>query len=115
MTTSRRLRRLAPVLVSLLVVGLAAPAQADVPAGWSDPSPVNPIHAVLVVAGFPLLLIALIFAFVYLPSLIRGEDVAPAGAPPAPDQWLGGPRRGATELAGPDGDESKAGGARGTW
>lgn len=121
MSILRRSRRLAPRLAALLLAALAGlvvtglPAHADVPVGFSDPDPVNPLHAVLVIAVIPAALIALIFAAVYLPSLLRGEDVTPAGTPPGPDQWLGGPRRGTAELAGPDGDQTKAGGARGTW
>ena len=62
----------------------------------------------------PLLLAVLITLAVYVPALIRGERVAP-GEPSVEDQWFGGPRKGTSELAGPDTDESKAGGASGRW
>jgi hypothetical protein len=94
---------------------LALPASADVPVGWSnDPEGVNVVHAVLVLGGIPVLLFLVIIACVYGPSLARGERVAP-GATPMVDQWLGGPRTGTAELAGPDGDDSEAGGAHGRW
>lgn len=93
---------------------LAGPAQADVPEGWAPHTQVNALHALLILGGIPLLLFVLIVAAVYVPALIRGERVAP-GAPPVEDQWFGGPRQGTAELAGPDTDESKAGGASGRW
>ncbi|MCY7396220.1 MAG: hypothetical protein LH468_08750 [Nocardioides sp.] len=102
-------------LVSVLgAVLLAGPASADVPLGWSDPQDVDVVFAVLVLGGVPLLLFVLIGLAVYLPSLARGERIAP-GASPMAAQWLGGPRRGTAALAGPDGDQSSAGGARGRW
>jgi hypothetical protein len=51
---------------------------------------------------------------VYVPALVRGERLAP-GAPLVENQWLGGPRRSAGELAAPDSDSSEAGGASGRW
>ena len=64
---------------------------------------------------------AVIFAAVYLPSVVRGESVAPAGAH-TDDQWFGG-RRATGELesstAGRATDETESardtGGASGTW
>lgn len=94
---------------------LAAPASADVPVGWDDnPVSVSSVHVVLVLIGIPVLLFVGIAAAIYGPALARGERVAP-GATPVVDQWLGGPRQGTAELAGPDGDTSEAGGARGRW
>ncbi len=95
-------------------VALAAPAQAEVPEGWSDPEPVSALHALLVLAGIPLLLFVLIVLAVYLPALVRGERVKP-GAPAVEDQWFGGPRKGTAELAGPDNEDSQAGGASARW
>ena len=46
--------------------------------------------------GIPLLITLLILAFLYLPGVVRGESVAPAGAR-ADDQWFGG-RRDTAEL-----------------
>jgi hypothetical protein len=85
----------------------------DVPVGWSDPAAVDPVHAVLVLVCIPLALFLVITAVVYLPSLARGERLAP-GAAPVENQWLGGPRSGTAELKGPDAD-AEAGGASGRW
>lgn len=95
-------------------VALAAPAHAEVPEGWSNPEPVSALHALLVLAGIPLLLFVLIALAVYLPALVRGERVKP-GAPAVEDQWFGGPRKGTAELAGPDNEDSQAGGASARW
>lgn len=117
---TRRVTSLAVALLatwwSVAAVALAGPAHADVPVGWSpDPESVNPVHAVLVLVVLPIALAAVIGALVYLPSMARGESVSPAGSPPGPNQWIGGPSRATAELAGPDGDDSTSGGARGTW
>lgn len=95
-------------------VALAAPAHADVPEGWSNPPPVSTLHALLVLGGIPLLLFLLITLAVYLPAMVRGERVAP-GSATVEDQWFGGPRKGTSELAGPDTEESQAGGASARW
>lgn len=100
---------------AVVASGSLSPAHADVPVGWSDPDKVNVLHAFLLLGGIPLVLGLLIIAAVYAPSLARGERIAPGPAPVPADQWLGGPRRGTAELAGPDAETSQAGGARGTW
>ncbi len=64
--------------------------------------------------GIPVLLFVVIALLAYLPALIRGEDVTPGGAT-VEDQWLGGPRAAAGELAAPDGATSEAGGAGARW
>ncbi|MDN4172663.1 hypothetical protein QWY28_06905 [Nocardioides sp. SOB77] len=120
MTASiRPVRRAAALLTGLSVVltsgvVLAAPASADVPEGWSDPDPVNTLHALLLLGGVPLLLFVLIALAVYVPALARGERVAPGTATPE-NQWIGGPRKSTAELAGPDGEQSQAGGASARW
>src|SRR6187401_499968 len=86
----------------------------DVPVGWSNPSEVNMVEALLLLVGVPLLLFILITVAVYLPSLIRGESIAP-GQPPVENQWLGGPRTGTAELKGPESEDVEAGGASGRW
>ena len=95
---------------------VAAPAHADVPEGWSDPEPVDPLHAILVLGGIPLLLFVVITAAVYVPSLIRGERVAP-GAPAFESQWFGGPRSGTHEIESGShvADSGDTGGASGHW
>lgn len=98
----------------VLAVLAAAPAAAEVPEGWSNPEPVDPLYVILVAAGLPILMVLVLVAFVYGPPLARGERIAP-GAPEVENQWIGGPRKAAGELAGPDGDDSEAGGASGRW
>ena len=93
---------------------LAAVLPLDVPVGWSDPDDVNMVNALLLLAGVPLLLMILITVAVYVPSLVRGERIAP-GQPPVENQWLGGPRTGTAELKGPESEDADAGGASGRW
>jgi hypothetical protein len=98
-----------------LVSGLALPAGAEVPEGWSHPENVDALHALLVLGGIPLALFILIGLAVYLPSVMRGEGIAPAQAE---DHWLGGSDKTAGELqsaraAGTEADET--GGGSGTW
>lgn len=121
--TSSTPRRLAVVVGSatLLLLALAGPASADIPVGWSNPKPVPVLHDVLLLLGVPVLITLAIFAAIYLPGIIRGESVAPAGAK-AEDQWFGG-RRDTAELqsspTGADADGSQSGrdtgGASGSW
>jgi hypothetical protein len=128
-TTSQTLRRAALVVGSatILLLAYAGPASADIPDGWSDPKSVPPLHFILTFVGIPLLITLGIFAAIYLPGIVRGESVAPAGAR-TDDQWLGG-RRDTAELesAATRADEGDAaggasgegdrntGGAGGTW
>jgi hypothetical protein len=91
----------------------------DVPVGWSEPEDVDMVQTVLLLGGVPLLLFVGITLAVYVPSLVRGERVAP-GAPAVENQWLGGPRTTAGELTGPgDGSDERqdpdSGGASGRW
>jgi hypothetical protein len=113
------LRRSAVVLVTGLTsiglsVALATPAVAEPSEGWPATEPVDMVHVLLVLVGIPLLLLLAITVAVYVPALVKGERIAP-GAPAVENQWLGGPRRSAGELAAPDGDSSEAGGASGRW
>ncbi|MCW2764940.1 MAG: hypothetical protein JWO11_899 [Nocardioides sp.] len=108
-------RRSAVVLVTAAgFVAAATPAHADVPEGWARPGSVDKVYMLLVLGGIPLLLFVGIAVLVYLPSLIRGERIAP-GAPAIENQWLGGPRKATAELAAPDSEESDAGGASARW
>jgi hypothetical protein len=91
----------------------------DVPVGWGEPDDVDVLQAVLLLGGVPLLLFVGIALAVYLPSLVRGEPIAP-GAPAVENQWLGGPRTSAGELTGPDAaatahHDPDSGGASGRW
>ncbi len=115
-TTLRRLLLLALAGISLGVgsLMLAGPASADVPELWETPDEVDNLYAILLLGGVPLLLFVLIGFLVYAPSIIRGERIAP-GQPVTENQWLGGPSKSAGELAGPDTEDSQAGGASGRW
>lgn len=98
-----------------LVSGLALPAGADVPEGWSNPPQVDPLHALLVLGAIPLALFILIGLAVYLPSVMRGEGVAPAQAE---DHWLGGSSKTAGELQSAQAgrtETDETGGGSGSW
>ena len=72
------------------------------------------IHA----ATFPITIIAgivLIALAVFLPAMIRGEKLLPDHDGGGEGQWIGGPRQGVAELPAPDGENSRAGGASGSW
>jgi len=113
-TIARFAARASPPLVALGLALLAAPAHADSAEGWGTPEDVNALEALLLLAGVPLLLFVLIGLAVYVPALVRGEDVSPAGGG-VENQWLGGPRPGARELASGESEPSETGGARGSW
>jgi len=93
---------------------LTAVIPLDLPVGWEEPPDVNMVHALLLLGGIPLLLFVAITVAVYVPSLVRGERIAP-GQPAVEDQWLGGPRTGTAELKGRDSEDTGAGGASGRW
>jgi hypothetical protein len=115
-------RRAALVVGSatILVLGYAGPASADVPEGWSDPPSVPVLHNLLLFIGIPVLITLGILAFVYLPSVVRGESVAPAGAQ-TDNQWFGGRRdtaalESASTSSKTEGEApGDTGGAGGTW
>jgi hypothetical protein len=88
----------------------------DVPVGWGgeEDRGVNMVHALLYLGGVPLLAFILITVAVYVPSIVRGERVAPGHAP-VENQWLGGPRTGTAELKGRESEDEDAGGASGRW
>lgn len=96
------------------ILATAGPASADTPEGWPKEESIDFVHMILLFGGLPLLLFVVIVALVYGPPLARGESVRP-GQQQLESQWLGGPRKAAGELAAPDGEDSKAGGAGGTW
>ena len=111
----RRLATVASGLAALVVTSLvvAGPVSAEPAEGWPPTEPVDPLQAILILAGVPLALFVVIVVATYLPALIRGESIAPGG-PSVEDQWLGGPRT-SGELAAPDSETSVAGGASGRW
>ncbi len=117
--TSNAVRRLLAAAASLglaaaAILITAAPASADTPEGWPKEEPIDFVEMLLVLGGIPLLVFLVIVALAYGPALARGESVKP-GAQPLESQWLGGPRKSGGELAAPDAEGSKAGGAGGSW
>lgn len=120
-THARGVRRAALLASAPVLALLAAPAHADVPAGWggeTEHSSLDPLHALGLYVGAPFLLFALIVLAVYLPAMVRGEKLLPdhTGDQQLPaGQWIGGPRQGIAELPAPDSDDSRAGGASGKW
>jgi hypothetical protein len=116
--TFQALRKAALVVgcATLVVLAYAGPAAADIPDGWSDPKPVPVLHFLLLFVGIPALITLGILAAIYLPSVARGDSVAPAGAK-ATDLWLGGRRDSVKELESADHDSGTGGtgGAGGTW
>ena len=111
---ARWARRAAVLAAAPALALLAAPAHADVPDGWAPVTNVDDLNALLLLVGGPLLLFVLIALAVYLPAMIRGEKLLPDHSG-GEAQWIGGPRQGVAELPGPDGDDSRAGGASGRW
>ncbi len=103
---------------ALLVVVSAGTASADTPeprpGSWEPKPDIDVLHAFLVLGGIPLLAFVVITLLFVAPALARGEDLSIDALVPE-NQWLGGPRKAAGELAAPDSDSSKAGGAGGTW
>jgi hypothetical protein len=109
-------RSLAAITVAVaLTLTFTGAASADVPEGWSNPDPVSFMHTLLVLVGVPLLVLVLITLAVYVPAVVRGENVTPAGAR-ADNEWFGGRRDTGKALeAGASADSDDTGGASGTW
>ncbi|MDZ5623662.1 hypothetical protein [Nocardioides bizhenqiangii] len=117
--TSTAVRRLlaaaAPAgLAVATILATAAPASADTPEGWPEEPSIDFVQMLLILGGIPLLVFLAVVALIYGPPLARGESVRPGGEQ-LESQWLGGPRKSAGELAAPDTEDSKAGGAGGRW
>jgi hypothetical protein len=110
-TVVRRAAVTAGSFVAATVV-LAGPATADVPEGWSHPDPMSWGHLLVLILAIPVALAVVISLVVALPSLVKGEGLTGGHAS---GQWIGGPRQGTAELAGPDDERSEAGGASGRW
>ncbi|WP_133176495.1 hypothetical protein [Nocardioides currus] len=115
-TPARIAARASLPLVALCLALVAAPAHAEQAEGWTTVEDVDTLHALLLLGGLPVLLFVLIGLAVYVPAIVRGEDVSPGGMAPE-SLWLGGPRASAKELpAGDSADETdETGGARGSW
>lgn len=119
-TVVRRLLALCSLVAAsvLLVLAGAGSASADTPeprpGSWEPKPDVDVLQAFLVLGGIPVLTFLVITLLFVAPALARGEDLSPDALEPE-NQWLGGPRKAAGELAGPDTVDSKAGGAGGSW
>lgn len=111
---ARRAGRATVLALAPVLALLAAPAHADVPEGWARVSDVDDLQALAILVGGPLLLFVLIAVAVYLPAMVRGEKLLPDHSA-GEAQWIGGPRQGVAELPAPDSDDSRAGGASGSW
>jgi hypothetical protein len=110
----RRAVRSAALLTVPAAALLAVPANAGIPDGWAEPTVVDPLHFALVLVFAPIGLALLISLLTIAPALARGErllgtEVATEG------EWIGGPRSGTNELPAPDGEDSRAGGASGSF
>lgn len=101
-------------LLALAGLATARPAAADTPEGWPEEEAIDLLEMLLVLGGIPLLIFVAVFVLIFAPSLARGEPLPGADTDPE-NQWLGGPRKSAGELAAPDTETSKAGGAGGSW
>ena len=117
--TSTAVRRLLAAAALAWLVGTsllvtAGPATADTPEGWPEEPTIDKVEMLLLLGGVPLLVFLVIVALIYGPALARGESITP-GQPEREPEWIGGPRKSAGELAGPDSEGSHAGGAGGTW
>ncbi|WGX95297.1 hypothetical protein [Nocardioides sp. L-11A] len=125
--TSTAVRRLIAVcslvgVSALLVVAGAGSAVADTPeprpgngaASWEPKPDIDVLNAWLYLGGVPLLVFIVITLLYVAPALARGENLGITALEPE-SQWLGGPRKAAGELAAPDSEDSKAGGAGGSW
>ncbi|SFB76354.1 hypothetical protein SAMN04487968_101384 [Nocardioides terrae] len=116
MTTPQTLIRRAAVTAGSFVaasVVLAGPAMAEVPEGWAPDTHMSWGHLLVLILAIPAGLALVISLVVSLPGLVKGEGLTGGGH--VEGQWIGGPRRGTSELAGPDDENSKAGGASARW
>ena len=116
---TRFVRRLLAALSLAWLIGVASLARAgaaaaDTPEGWPEEESIDTLQMLLVLGGIPLLVFVAVVVLVFGPSLARGESLPGTSTEPE-SQWLGGPRKAPGELAAPDTEGSKAGGAGGTW
>jgi hypothetical protein len=78
--------------VPAAAVVLAPAAQAATPGTWPAPDDMSLLTALLVFAGIPLGVIAVITLLVMAPSLVRGDRQQRGVASWTEPQWFGGPR-----------------------
>ena len=103
---------------AMLLLATTGAAHADTPeprpGSWEPKPDIDVLEAFLVLGGIPLLVFVVITLLYVGPALARGEDLR-ITALEQESQWLGGPRKQGGELAAPDSEDSKAGGAGGSW
>jgi hypothetical protein len=115
-TLLRRLVRAGAVLSGLSVALLASPASASPPQTWDDPDQEPLLQTLAFLVGLPLLVIALVWLAVYLPSMMRGQSTEPALAFHHRNEWFGGPRKGLdSATAVPAEDKGPKGGGSAQW
>jgi hypothetical protein len=115
-TLLRRLVRAGAVLSGLSVVLIASPASAAPPQTWDDPDQEPLLQTLAFLVGVPLLVIALVWLAVYLPSMMRGQSTEPALAFQERNEWFGGPRKGLdSATAVPAEDKGPKGGGSAQW
>ena len=111
-TLAHLLRRTAVVLLAgALVLVAAGPAGADTPEGWPVSDPVDPVGALLLLGGIPLLIILVVAFLVFVPGRSRRAAVGH----PVEDHWFGGPRQGVAELPAAEPGEQGTGGTSARW
>lgn len=69
----------------------ATPAVAAPPTSWPAPAPISVLNALLVFAGIPLAICAVITLLVMAPSLVRGDRQQRGVSSWTEPQWFGGP------------------------
>jgi hypothetical protein len=114
-TTPQTLIRRAAVTAGTFVavsVALSGPAMAEVPEGWAPDTDMSWGHLLVLILAIPVGLAIVITLLASLPGLVKGEGFTGGHAG---GQWIGGPRRGTSELAQPDDENSQAGGASARW
>jgi hypothetical protein len=115
-TLVRRTACAGAVLGGLSVALVAAPAWASPPETWEDPDHDPLLQTLAFLVGVPLLVIAVVWLAVYLPSMMRGQSTEPALAFHDRSEWFGGPRRGLdADSAAPADDQGAKGGASAQW
>ncbi len=95
-------------------------ALADTPEGWPEAEPVSTLSTLLLLAGIPVALIAVIALLVYVPSMARGDRYTPGLAWHNKNEWFGGPSGGveaaeSAERPALEAGEVEAGGASARW
>lgn len=116
--THQTLRRTLTVLVSGVLLVLAAPAAAlaDTPADWADSPEVSGFEFLLVLILIPAGLALVIALLAALPSIVGAEKgYQPGQSWHGEPQWFGGPRSGTEAADKVDASDSETGGASARW